>query len=71
MYFNIACLEEPPLSFRLLIAACTISMYLGWLAGVFGLVDFFFGDLGATGAAAAGAGAVAVSAIVQMMCRSD
>ena len=59
-----ACLEEPDLSFRAPRAAAIISLYLGWLAGFFGLAAAFF----TFGAATAGAVSVIVSVFrVRMM----
>ena len=42
MYFNTACLEEPPLSFKEPNAAWIISMYLGCAGGALGFVAFAF-----------------------------
>ena len=55
-----ACLEEPDLSFRAPRAAAIISLYLGWLAGFFGLAAAFF----TLGTATAGA----VSVILSVFC---
>jgi hypothetical protein len=75
-----ACLDEPPRSFRAASACWTISLYFGWLcatadlaffappaaAAFLGAAAFFFGLLasGAGAAGAAGAAAAAVSAIL-------
>jgi len=55
-YFFIACRDEPPRSFKLLIALFTISEVGGWEGFVFGFFAFFcdapdpfFGDAGAAG----------------------
>lgn len=71
MYFLMACNDEPPLSFRFLMALLTISDVGGWFGLARGFFAFFCAPppeaaflAAEDGAAAAGCGEDAASAIV-------
>ena len=43
MYLRMACLEQPVLSLRAVMAAAIMTEYLGWAAGALGLAAAFLG----------------------------
>jgi hypothetical protein len=74
MYFLMACSELPPRSFRVLMAATTMSLTGGWLLGTFGFFGlslFGFAAFFAFGGDATGAGAGAGSDILFVFIRFE